>query len=61
MRFRRRAAIDPVIGHVKHDQRMARNFLKGLLGDAIDLFMVAAFNTRSSGSSTGSRTSDPAP
>ena len=47
MRFRRRAAIEPVIGHVKHDHRMARNFLKGVLGDAINLFMAAAaFNFR---------------
>ncbi len=47
MRFRRRAAIEPAIGHVKHDHRMARNFLKGVLGDAIDLFMAAAaFNFR---------------
>lgn len=47
MRFRRRAAIEPVIGHVKHDHRMVRNFLKGVLGDAINLFMAAAaFNFR---------------
>lgn len=46
-RFRRRAAIEPVIGHVKHDHRMAKNFLKGVLGDAINLFMAAAaFNFR---------------
>jgi len=47
MRFRRRAAIEPVIGHLKADHRMARNFLKGVLGDAINLFMAAAaFNFR---------------
>jgi transposase, IS5 family len=47
MRFRRRAGIEPVIGHVKQDHRMARNFLKGVLGDAINLFMAAAaFNFR---------------
>ena len=46
-RFRRRAGIEPVIGHVKYDHRMARNFLKGVLGDAINLFMAAAaFNFR---------------
>jgi IS5 family transposase len=46
-RFRRRAGIEPVIGHVKQDHRMARNFLKGVLGDAINLFMAAAaFNFR---------------
>ncbi len=44
-RFRRRAGIEPVIGHVKHDHRMVRNFLKGVVGDAINLFMAcAAFN-----------------
>ena len=41
-RFRRRAGIEPVIGHLKHDYRMARNYLKGTLGDAINLFMAAA-------------------
>lgn len=46
-RFRRRAAIEPVIGHLKHDHRMARNYLKGAIGDAINLFMAAAaFNFR---------------
>jgi len=46
-RFRRRAAIEPVIGHLKHDHRMARNYLKGAVGDAINLFMAAAaFNFR---------------
>ncbi|WP_237559856.1 IS5 family transposase [Desulfohalovibrio reitneri] len=41
-RFRRRAGIEPVIGHLKHDFRMAKNFLKGALGDAINLLMAAA-------------------
>jgi IS5 family transposase len=46
-RFRRRAAIEPVIGHLKHDHRMARSYLLGALGDAINLFMAcAAFNFR---------------
>jgi IS5 family transposase len=46
-RFRRRAGIEPVIGHLKHDHRMARNFLKGVTGDAINLLMAcAAFNFR---------------
>ena len=44
-RFRRRAAIEPIIGHLKHDHRMARCYLKGAIGDAINLFMAsAAFN-----------------
>jgi len=47
LRFRRRAAIEPVIGHLKHDHRMARSYLKCAIGDAINLFMaVAAFNFR---------------
>jgi len=41
-RFRRRAAIEPVIGHLKHDHRMVRSYLKGAVGDAINLFMAAA-------------------
>jgi IS5 family transposase len=46
-RFRRRAAIEPLIGHVKHDHRMARNFLKGESGDHINALMAAAgFNFR---------------
>jgi len=45
--FRRRAAIEPVIGHVKNDFRMARNYLKGVFGDAFNAFMAgAAFNFR---------------
>jgi len=40
--FRRRAGIEPVIGHLKHDYRLARNYLKGVIGDAINLFMAAA-------------------
>jgi len=39
--FRRRAAIEPIIGHLKHDYRMARNYLKGFIGDQINLLMAA--------------------
>ncbi|GAU09853.1 IS5 family transposase [Desulfoplanes formicivorans] len=46
-RFRRRAAIEPIIGHLKSDHRMLRNYLKGKIGDSINLFMAcAAFNFR---------------
>jgi len=38
----RRAAIEPVIGHLKQHFRMARNFLKGAKGDATNLMMAAA-------------------
>jgi IS5 family transposase len=46
-RFRRRAGIEPVIGHLKSDHRLKRNFLKGFNGDQINLIMsAAAFNFR---------------
>ena len=46
-RFRRRAGIEPTIGHVKHDHRMIRNFLKGEVGDAINALLAAsAFNLK---------------
>jgi IS5 family transposase len=38
----RRAAIEPVIGHLKHDYRMARNYLKGTVGDALNVMLAAA-------------------
>lgn len=41
-RFRARAGIEPVIGHLKHDHRMIRNFLSGTLGDAINTIIAAA-------------------
>lgn len=39
---RRRAAIEPIIGHLKADHRVARNFLKGQIGDSINFIMAAA-------------------
>ncbi len=46
-RFRSRAGIEPVIGHLKHDHRMLRNYLKGAEGDKINtLLAAAAFNLR---------------
>jgi len=39
---RRRAAIEPIIGHLKSDFRLSRNFLKGIAGDEINLLMSAA-------------------
>lgn len=38
---RRRAAIEPIISHLKSDYRMARNYLKGAIGDHINLLMAA--------------------
>ena len=40
-----RAAIEPVISHLKHDHRMLRNYLKGFTGDKINALLAgAAFN-----------------
>jgi IS5 family transposase len=45
--FGRRSAIEPVIGHLKSDFRLAKNYLKGTIGDAINLLLAAAaFNCR---------------
>ena len=41
-KHKRRAAIEPVIGHLKHDYRMLRNFLKGSFGDALNVLLAAA-------------------
>jgi IS5 family transposase len=40
--IRRRAGIEPVIGHLKSDGHLGRNFLAGAAGDAINLVLVAA-------------------
>ena len=40
-RCQRRAAIEPIIGHLKSDFRLSRNFLKGIKGDHINLLMAA--------------------
>lgn len=39
--MRRRAAIEPVIGHLKQDHRMGRNHLAGTNGDAINAVLAA--------------------
>ena len=38
---KRRSAVEPVIGHLKSDYRLARCYLKGAVGDAINLAMAA--------------------
>ena len=44
---RRRAAIEPIIGHLKSDFRLSRNRLKGQVGDEINALMAAcAWNLR---------------
>lgn len=46
-RFRDRAGIEPVIGHVKHDHRMLRNYLLDQIGDNMNSILAAAgFNLR---------------
>jgi IS5 family transposase len=45
--LKRRQAVEPVIGHLKSDHRMARCWLKGSVGDAINTVLAAAgFNLR---------------
>lgn len=41
-KHRKRAAIEPVIGHLKQDYRLCRNYLKGILGDNMNLILAAA-------------------
>jgi len=40
--MRRRAAVEPVIGHAKSDHRMDRNYLAGSKGDAINAVLAGA-------------------
>src|SRR5699024_7920189 len=40
--LKRRAAIEPTIGHLKQDNRLQRNHLKGTEGDAINVILAAA-------------------
>ena len=47
IKFRKRASIEPVIGHLKQDHRMLRNYLKGTQGDAINALLAgSAFNVK---------------
>ena len=40
--MRRRVALEPIIGHVKAEHRMGRNYLKGRDGDRINAVLAAA-------------------
>jgi transposase, IS5 family len=40
--MKRRAAVEPVIGHLKSDHRLDRNYLKGYHGDRINAVLAAA-------------------
>jgi hypothetical protein len=43
--LKKRTIIEPIIGHLKADHLMDRNYLKGTLGDTINpLLAAAAFN-----------------
>jgi IS5 family transposase len=43
--MKRRAAVEPTIGHLKSNYRLERNRLKGRVGDALNaLFSAAAMN-----------------
>jgi IS5 family transposase len=43
--LKRRSSIEPIIGHLKNDHKLSRNFLKGTLGDTINpILAAAAFN-----------------
>ena len=45
--FKRRSAIEPIIGHMKNNNRMGRNYLHGKEGDKINaLFAGCGFNLR---------------
>lgn len=39
---RERASIEPIIGHLKTDHRLGRNFYKGIVGDDINIMLAAA-------------------
>lgn len=40
--LRRRAAIEPELGHMKSDGLLGRNFLKGVVGDAQNVILSGA-------------------
>ncbi len=45
--LKRRSAIEPVIGHLKGDNRMDRNYLKGTEGDKMNALLAACgYNLR---------------
>ena len=46
-KLKRRSAVEPVIGHMKNDGRLGRNFLKGAAGDAMNALLCGAgYNLR---------------
>lgn len=41
-KHRKRAAIEPIIGHLKSGHRLNRNYLKGVAGDCVNILLAAA-------------------
>ena len=41
-KWKRRSAVEPVIGHLKSEHRLGRNWLKGVFGDDINVILAAA-------------------
>jgi len=41
-KLKRRNAVEPVIGHMKSDGRLGRNFLKGATGDVMNAVLCGA-------------------
>ena len=41
-RLKRRQAIEPIIGHLKSDGRLGRNYLQGMVGDAMNVLLCCA-------------------
>ena len=44
-KLQRRNAVEPVIGHMKADGRLGKNFLKGAQGDAMNALLCGAGHT----------------
>ena len=40
--MRRRSTVEPVIGHIKNEHRMGRNYLAHATGDGINAVLAAA-------------------
>lgn len=40
--MKRRAAVEPIIGHLKNEHRMGRNYLAHEQGDALNAILAAA-------------------
>jgi len=40
--LRRRSAVEPLIGHLKAEHRLGRNYLKGRTGDRLNTILAAA-------------------